>query len=49
MQRVLFINGGSVVGDGTPPTMLTAERLSALFATKLTVVEANGYRQVLPA
>jgi len=49
MQRVLFINGGSVVGDGAPPTMLTAERLSALFATQLTVVEANGYRQVLPA
>ena len=49
MQRVLFINGGSVVGDGTPPAMLTAERLSALFATQLTVVEANGYWQVLPA
>ena len=49
MQRVLFIDGGRVVGDGTPPTMLTAERLSALFDTNLTVVEANGYRQVLPA
>ena len=49
MQRVLFIDGGRIVGDGTPPTMLTAERLSALFDTNLTVVEANGYRQVLPA
>ena len=49
MQRVLFIDGGRIVGDGTPPTMLTAERLSALFDTNLTVVEADGYRQVLPA
>ena len=49
MQRVLFLEGGTVVGDGSPAQMLTAERLSALFDTDLTVVEANGYRQVLPA
>ena len=49
MQRVLFLDGGTVVGDGSPAQMLTAERLSALFDTDLTVVEANGYRQVLPA
>ena len=48
MQRVLFLEGGTVVGDGSPAQMLTAERLSALFDTDLTVVEANGYRQVLP-
>ena len=49
MQRVLCLNGGTVVGDGTPTEMLTTKRLSALFSTHLTVVEANGYRQVLPA
>ena len=49
MQRVLFLDGGTVVGDGSPAQMLTSERLSDLFDTDLTVVEANGYRQVLPA
>lgn len=48
MQRVLCLNAGAVVGDGTPEEMLTTERLSTLFDTDLQVVEANGYRQVLP-
>ena len=49
MRRVLCLNGGTVVGDGTPAEILTTKRLSALFDTELCVVEANGYRQVLPA
>ena len=48
MQRVLCLNAGAVVGDGAPGEMLTAERLSTLFDTDLQVVEANGYRQILP-
>ena len=48
MQRVLSLNAGAIVGDGAPEEMLTTERLSKLFDTDLQVVEANGYRQVLP-
>ena len=49
MQRVLFLNKGRIVGDGTPAEMLTSAKLSALYGTSLTVVEAHGFRQVLPA
>jgi iron complex transport system ATP-binding protein len=49
MQRVLFLQKGRVVGDGTPAEMLTSRKLSALYNTPLTVLEANGFRQVLPA
>ena len=49
MQRVICLNAGAVVGDGSAAEMLTTERLSTLFNTDLSVVEANGYRQVLPA
>lgn len=49
MQRVLFLNKGRIVGDGTPAEMLTSTKLSALYGTSLTVVEAHGFRQVLPA
>ena len=48
MQRVLCLNAGAVVGDGSPEEILTTERLSKLFDTDLQVVEANGYRQILP-
>ena len=49
MQRVLFLQKGRIVGDGTPAAMLTARKLSALYDTPLTVLEADGFRQVLPA
>ena len=49
MKRVLFLQQGRIIGDGSPAEMLTAERLSELFSTPLTVVEAGGFRQVLPA
>jgi iron complex transport system ATP-binding protein len=49
MQRVLFLEKGRIVGDGTPAEMLTSTKLSALYGTALTVVEAHGFRQVLPA
>jgi iron complex transport system ATP-binding protein len=49
MQRVLFLQKGRIVGDGTPAEMLTARKLSALYDTPLTVLEADGFRQVLPA
>jgi len=49
MQRVLFLSGGQIVGDGTPDEMLQDTPLSTLFDTPLRVVHANGFRQVLPA
>ena len=49
MQRVLFLSSGRIVGDGTPDAMLQDAPLSRLFETPLRVVQANGFRQVLPA
>ena len=49
MKRVLFLDKGRIVGDGTPAEMLTSTKLSALYGTSLTVVEAHGFRDVLPA
>ena len=48
MERVLFLNNGTVCADGSPEDMLSADRLSDLFSTPLTVVESGGFRQVLP-
>ena len=48
MERVLFLEQGTIVGDGSPREMLRPAELSALFKTPLTVVEAHGFRQVLP-
>ena len=48
MERVLFLNNGTVCADGSPEHMLSADRLSDLFSTPLTVVESGGFRQVLP-
>ena len=49
MKRVLFLQKGRIVGDGTPAEMLTSTKLSALYDTPVTVVEAHGFRQVFPA
>ena len=49
MQRVLFLSGGQIVGDGAPDEMLQETPLSTLFDTPLQVVHAGGFRQVLPA
>ena len=48
MERVLFLAQGRLVGDGSPQEMLRPAELSALFNTPLNVVEAQGFRQVLP-
>ena len=50
MKRVLFLQKGRIVCDGTPAAeMLTWTKLSALYETPLAVVGAHGFRQVLPA
>ena len=48
MERVLFLAEGRLVGDGSPREMLRPAELSELFNTPLNVVEAHGFRQVLP-
>jgi iron complex transport system ATP-binding protein len=48
MERVLFLAQGRLVGDGSPREMLQPAELSELFKTPLNVVEAHGFRQVLP-
>ena len=48
MERVLFLAQGRLVGDGSPREMLRPAELSELFNTPLNVVEAHGFRQVLP-
>ena len=48
MKRVLFLQDGTISADGSPEEMLTANRLSGLFSTPVTVVESGGFRQVLP-
>ena len=48
MERVLFLAQGRIVGDGSPQKMLQPAELGELFNTPLNVVEAQGFRQVLP-
>ena len=48
MERVLFLAQGRIVGDGSPREMLRPVERSELFKTPLNVVEANGFRQILP-
>ena len=48
MERVLFLEQGTIVRDGSPREMLRPAELSELFKTPLAVVESHGFRQVLP-
>lgn len=48
IKRVVGLKDGAVCLDGMSADILTADCLSRLFDTPLRVVEAGGYRQVLP-
>ena len=48
IQRVVGLQNCLVSLDGSAEDTLTGPRLSALFDTPLAVVQAGGYRQVLP-
>jgi iron complex transport system ATP-binding protein len=48
IKRVVGLKEGAVCLDGMSADILTADCLSRLFDTPLRVVEAGGYRQVLP-
>jgi iron complex transport system ATP-binding protein len=43
IDRVLMMRDGQIVADGAKTEVLTAERLSALFATKVELVERDGF------
>ena len=48
VSRVLLLKQGRLVGDGPAAELLSADPLSALYDTPLRLVEADGWRQVLP-
>lgn len=48
IRRAVLLRDGAVVGDGAASHWLRSEPLSTLFATPLQLVEAGGWRQVLP-
>ena len=48
IQRCLMLKAGQLVADGPCEQVLTSSTLSDLFDTPLQLLEANGYRQVLP-
>lgn len=48
MERVLFLQGGRLQGDGPAEQLLQDQPLSQLFETPLRVLTHQGYRQVLP-
>lgn len=48
IQRCVLLRRGRVVADGPRDELLRDGPLSALFETPLRVLEAGGYRQVLP-
>ena len=48
MSRILFVQQGRLVADGTPKQLLLDHKLSDLFDTPLRVLEHKGYKQVLP-
>ncbi len=48
VAHVVLLKAGRVLAAGPKVEMLTDERLSTLFDVPLTVVQANGYYQVVP-
>lgn len=49
IQRCVLLRQGQIVGQGSSDDLLRDGPLSALFDTPLRVIEAQGYRQVVPA
>ncbi len=49
IRHVILLKQGQVMASGSKEEVLTAEHLSRLFDVPLTVVQANGYFQVVPA
>jgi iron complex transport system ATP-binding protein len=43
IARVIFMRDGRIVGDGTKPELLTADRLGSLFGCPVHVTRQDGY------
>ena len=43
IERVIFMRDGRIVGDGSKPELLTAERLGSLFGCPVHVTRQDGY------
>ncbi|PSH03144.1 MAG: molybdenum ABC transporter ATP-binding protein [Acidobacteria bacterium] len=43
IERVIFMCEGRIVGDGSKPELLTAQRLGSLFGCPVQVTRQNGY------
>ena len=48
IQRCVLLKAGQLIADGSCNQVLTSSTLRALFETPLQLMQANGYRQVLP-
>ena len=48
IDRVIFLKDGQIHADGPKSAMLTDNRISTLFDRYISLVEANGWYQVLP-
>ena len=48
IQRCVMLKAGKLMADGSCNQVLTSSNVSALFETPLQLLQANGYRQVLP-
>jgi iron complex transport system ATP-binding protein len=49
IDRAVLLQSGTVMADGPADDWLQSAPLSALFGTPLQLVEADGWRQLLPA
>jgi iron complex transport system ATP-binding protein len=43
IERVIFMRDGRIVGDGSKPELLTADRLGSLFGCPVHVTTQDGY------
>jgi iron complex transport system ATP-binding protein len=48
IDRVVFLKQGTIIADDYKSTVLTNGRVSALFDSKMTLVQSNGWYQALP-
>lgn len=48
-DRVVLLDHGKVVADGTPEQVCTAELLSGVYGTPIEVFDLHGVRRVMPA
>ena len=46
--RIIVIDGGKMIADGTPAEVLTSDRLAAVYGIKAHVGEVDGGLSILP-